>query len=147
MEKYAPDPVPPEFRLELTIIASPFFAISFFWFAWTSFPTISFAVPMMSGLILGWSLLWIFVSHLFAWALKSLLINILMHSWVFSTISLTRTRLSLRLLLLRPLYCVVLLELRFRCSRHKCTTNWIHDGHQHWSDSSRWLWCRYLLSS
>jgi hypothetical protein len=66
MEKYAPDPVPPEFRLELTIIASPFFAISFFWFAWTSFPTISFAVPMMSGLILGWSLLWIFVSHLFA---------------------------------------------------------------------------------
>ncbi|KIM75357.1 hypothetical protein PILCRDRAFT_827257 [Piloderma croceum F 1598] len=104
MEKHAPDPVPPEFRLELAIIASPFFAISFFWFAWTSFPTISFAAPMMSGLILGWSLCWIFV-------------------WLFSTISLTCTRLSLRLLLLRPLYSVVLLEPRFRCSRDKCTTN------------------------
>jgi len=29
----APHPVPPEFRLEMAMFASPFFAISFFWFA------------------------------------------------------------------------------------------------------------------
>jgi hypothetical protein len=60
---HAPNPVPPEVRLEIAIIAAPFFAISFFWFAWTSFPSISFVAPMMSGILLGWSILWIFVSN------------------------------------------------------------------------------------
>jgi hypothetical protein len=60
--KHAPHPVPPEIRLEIAIIAAPFYTICFFWFAWTSFPEISFWAPMMSGLVLGWSICWIFVS-------------------------------------------------------------------------------------
>ncbi|KAG6818037.1 hypothetical protein H0H87_009192 [Tephrocybe sp. NHM501043] len=32
-EKYRPNPVPPEVRLEIALIAGPLFAISFFWFA------------------------------------------------------------------------------------------------------------------
>lgn len=32
-DEYAPYPVPPEFRLEMAIIAAPLFSISFFWFA------------------------------------------------------------------------------------------------------------------
>jgi len=60
--KHAPNPVPPEVRLEIAIIAAPFFAISFFWFAWTSYPSISFAAPMMSGMVLGWSICWIFLA-------------------------------------------------------------------------------------
>jgi multidrug resistance protein len=63
--KYAPNPVPPEVRLEIAIVAAPFFAISFFWFAWTSFPNISFWAPMTSGFMLGWSICWIFVSTTF----------------------------------------------------------------------------------
>jgi len=61
-KKYAPSSVPPEVRLEIAVIAAPFFAVSFFWFAWTSFPTISFWVPMLSGLMLGWSISWIFLA-------------------------------------------------------------------------------------
>lgn len=60
--KHAPNPVPPEFRLEIAIIAAPIFAVSFFWFAWTSYPTISFWAPMMSGLPLGLSICWIFLA-------------------------------------------------------------------------------------
>jgi len=33
IEKYAPYPVPPEFRLEMGMVGAPLFAISFFWFA------------------------------------------------------------------------------------------------------------------
>ncbi|KAG6832304.1 hypothetical protein H0H92_003537 [Tricholoma furcatifolium] len=33
VEKYSPNSVPPEHRLEIAIIAGPLFAISFFWFA------------------------------------------------------------------------------------------------------------------
>jgi multidrug resistance protein len=62
MEKHAPHPVPPEFRLEIALIAAPLFAGSFFWFAWTSNPSISFWAPMMSGSIIGFSILWIFLA-------------------------------------------------------------------------------------
>jgi hypothetical protein len=64
--KYAPKPVPPEFRLEMACIASPLFAIAFFWFAWTSYPSISFWAPMMAGGLIGFSICWIFVSRLFS---------------------------------------------------------------------------------
>ncbi|KAH7920091.1 MFS general substrate transporter [Leucogyrophana mollusca] len=58
----APNPVPPEFRLELAMLAAPFFVVSFFWFAWTSYPSISLWAPMMSGLLLGWSICCIFLA-------------------------------------------------------------------------------------
>lgn len=61
MLKYAPNPVPPEIRLEMAIVAAPFFAISFFWSAWTSYASVSFWAPMMAGCLLGWSICWIFV--------------------------------------------------------------------------------------
>ncbi|OAX44363.1 MFS general substrate transporter [Rhizopogon vinicolor AM-OR11-026] len=58
----APNPVPPEFRLRVAMIAAPPFAISFFWFAWTSYPSISIWAPMMSGVLLGFSICLIFLS-------------------------------------------------------------------------------------
>jgi len=58
----APAPVPPEFRLEIALLASPFFAIAFFWFAWTSYPSVSLWAPMMAGSLLGLSICWIFVA-------------------------------------------------------------------------------------
>ncbi|KAH7912566.1 major facilitator superfamily domain-containing protein [Hygrophoropsis aurantiaca] len=61
VKECAPNPVPPEFRLEVAMIAAPFFVVSFFWFAWTSFPSISLWAPMMSGLLLGWSICLIFL--------------------------------------------------------------------------------------
>ncbi|KIY53422.1 MFS general substrate transporter [Fistulina hepatica ATCC 64428] len=61
-ERLAPLPVPPEFRLEITVIASPLFAAAFFWFGWTSFPSISYWAPMMAGYLLGAALLLIFLS-------------------------------------------------------------------------------------
>ncbi|KAK7468768.1 hypothetical protein VKT23_003269 [Stygiomarasmius scandens] len=62
MARLAPHPVPPEFRLEMGLIAAPLFTISFFWFGWTSFPSISFWAPMLSGGMLGFSISWIFLS-------------------------------------------------------------------------------------
>lgn len=35
--------------MEMAVIAGPIYAISFFWFAWTSSPSISFWAPMISG--------------------------------------------------------------------------------------------------
>ena len=59
--QYAPAPVPPEYRLDLCLYASPIFAISFFWFGWTSYPSISLWAPMLSGLAMGFSVVWIFL--------------------------------------------------------------------------------------
>lgn len=53
--------MPPEVRLTIAMIAAPPFAISFFWFAWTSYPSVSVWAPMMSGVLLGWSICFIFV--------------------------------------------------------------------------------------
>ncbi|KAG6911527.1 hypothetical protein DXG01_011829 [Tephrocybe rancida] len=61
-EKFSPNTVPPETRLEIALIAGPLFSISFFWFAWTSFPSISFWAPMSSGLLMGFAICWIFLS-------------------------------------------------------------------------------------
>lgn len=60
--QHAPSPVPPEFRLEQAICAAPLFAIAFFWFGWTSYPTVSFWAPMMAGGLLGFSIVWIFLA-------------------------------------------------------------------------------------
>ncbi|KAG2075030.1 polyamine transporter 1 [Suillus decipiens] len=60
-QECAPNPVPPEFRLRVAMVSAPFFATSFFWFAWTSYPSISIWAPMMSGALLGWSICLIFL--------------------------------------------------------------------------------------
>lgn len=62
VEQYAPNPVPPEKRLEMSLPAGPIFALSFFWFGWTSYPSISYWAPMMSGLAMGLSVQFIFLS-------------------------------------------------------------------------------------
>lgn len=62
MTVYAPHPVPPEYRLEMTAWTSPLLAISFFWFGWTSYPSISYWAPMLSGVALGLSVVGIFLS-------------------------------------------------------------------------------------
>jgi len=62
MEKYKPNRVPPEQRLEVALCGAPLFAISFFWFGWTSYPSISFWAPALSGLFMGCSVVWIFLA-------------------------------------------------------------------------------------
>ena len=55
-KEYAPAPVPPEFRMEVCMLAAPIYTISFFWFGWTSYPTISFWAPLMAGLPMGFAI-------------------------------------------------------------------------------------------
>ncbi|KAI3622595.1 putative mfs-multidrug-resistance transporter [Moniliophthora roreri] len=62
VDRCAPDPVVPEFRLEMAMIAAPLYTVSFFWFAWTSYPDISLWAPMMSGILNGFGISWIFLS-------------------------------------------------------------------------------------
>lgn len=62
IEKHAPSPVPPEVRLDNTVvICAALFAASFFWFGWTSYPHISFVAPLLSGVAIGFSLSLLFV--------------------------------------------------------------------------------------
>ena len=42
--------------------AAHIFAGAFFWFGWTSYPSISFWAPLMAGLPLGFSIIWIFLA-------------------------------------------------------------------------------------
>ena len=44
---------PPEHRLHTTLYGAVLLPISFFWFSWTSFPSISYWAPMMAGFSLG----------------------------------------------------------------------------------------------
>ncbi|THH28754.1 hypothetical protein EUX98_g5450 [Antrodiella citrinella] len=60
--EYAPFPVPPEARLEQSLWAGPIFAISFFWFGFTSYAQINYWAPMTSGLAMGFAIVWIFLS-------------------------------------------------------------------------------------
>ncbi|KAF5373371.1 hypothetical protein D9757_009768 [Collybiopsis confluens] len=59
--RYSPEPVPPEIRLEMTAVAAPLFTISFFWFGWTSYPSISFWAPLTAGGVMGFAICWIFL--------------------------------------------------------------------------------------
>jgi len=65
VDQYAPAPVPAEKRLEAAMVAAPLFALAFFWFGWTSYPSISFASPMVAGGLLGLTVSWIFVRPCF----------------------------------------------------------------------------------
>ncbi|KAJ1029291.1 hypothetical protein NDA13_002542 [Ustilago tritici] len=53
--------VPPEERLYPIMLAGPCLAIAFFWFGWTSYPSISFWSPMMAGSLIGFGVLFCFL--------------------------------------------------------------------------------------
>ena len=72
VQKHAPNPVPPEFRLAQCVYAAPLFPAAIFWFGWTSFPHISFWAPMMAGLVVGFSVVWIFLG-MFAYIIDTYL--------------------------------------------------------------------------
>jgi hypothetical protein len=59
---YAPNPVPPEHRLECALVAGPAFAISIFWFGWTSYPSVSYWAPMAAGLPFAFGIVLIFLA-------------------------------------------------------------------------------------
>jgi len=62
VDEYAPAKVPPEARLEATLLGAPLFAISFFWFGWTSYSSISLWSPLMAGGLMGLAIFLIFLS-------------------------------------------------------------------------------------
>ncbi|KAJ3734719.1 MFS general substrate transporter [Lentinula guzmanii] len=62
VQRCSPHPVAPEFRMEMALIAAPIYAASFFWFAWTSSPSISFWAPLVAGGAMGFGICWIFLS-------------------------------------------------------------------------------------
>ncbi|THU94673.1 MFS general substrate transporter [Dendrothele bispora CBS 962.96] len=62
VQKHAPSPVPPEFRLQVAALGTPLFSISFFWFAWTSFPSVSFVSPLIAGGLMGTAIYFIFLA-------------------------------------------------------------------------------------
>ncbi|OCH93210.1 MFS general substrate transporter [Obba rivulosa] len=62
VEAHKPNLVPPEIRLDMAMTFAPLFAVTFFWFGWTSFPTISFWAPMMAGMTLGLSVICLFLA-------------------------------------------------------------------------------------
>jgi hypothetical protein len=63
VDEYAPEPVPPERRLPMAALGGVTFVIGFFWFGWTSYPSISYWSPMLAGGTFGLSLTLIFVRH------------------------------------------------------------------------------------
>ncbi|KAI0371214.1 MFS general substrate transporter [Pilatotrama ljubarskyi] len=65
----AAEPESPEAGLTLALWGGPIFAASFFWLGWTSSPSISLWVPLLSGFFIGLSLLWLmlaFVNYIIA---------------------------------------------------------------------------------
>ncbi|KAH7317498.1 MFS general substrate transporter [Rhizoctonia solani] len=62
IHKFAPRPVPPEYRLDMALLAAPLYAVSFFWFGWTSYPSISYFAPAFSGALSGFSIVLLFLS-------------------------------------------------------------------------------------
>ncbi|TFY79319.1 hypothetical protein EWM64_g4693 [Hericium alpestre] len=77
VEQHAPSLVPPEARLEVTKLGGPIFAISFFWFGWTSYASISFWSPLMAGGLMGMGIFYIFLS----------LFNYLIDTYLFAAAS------------------------------------------------------------
>jgi hypothetical protein len=96
IEQYAPNKVPPEARLEVTLLGAPLFAISFFWFGWTSYPSISLWSPLLAGGLMGFGILLIFVGILtlnlmsfadFCWCSQLSLINYTVDVYLFAAAS------------------------------------------------------------
>ncbi|KAF8687127.1 MFS general substrate transporter, partial [Rhizoctonia solani] len=62
IREFAPRPVPPEYRLDMALLAAPLYSISFFWFGWTSYPSISYFAPAFSGALSGFTIVLLFLS-------------------------------------------------------------------------------------
>ncbi|KAG8969210.1 hypothetical protein FRC05_001174 [Tulasnella sp. 425] len=60
--KYAPRMVPPEQRLLPAFYGGPLLVISFLWFGWTSYSNLSLWAPLLSGLPMGISVVFIFLA-------------------------------------------------------------------------------------
>ncbi|KAL7416382.1 major facilitator superfamily domain-containing protein [Mrakia frigida] len=58
---YPSSKVPPELRLNSAYIGAPLLPISILWLGFTSYPSIHWAVPMMSGCLMGFALSLIFL--------------------------------------------------------------------------------------
>lgn len=72
--------------MDICIYAAPLFAAAFFWFGWTSFPSISLWVPMASGLISGFSFVWAFLG----------LMNYIIDTYLFAAASALATNTVMR---------------------------------------------------
>lgn len=59
--RLAPAPVPPEHRLRPALWGGGFFALSFFWFGWTSYENVSYWAPIFSAIPSALGVLWIFL--------------------------------------------------------------------------------------
>lgn len=64
VEQHAPHHPPPESRLPMAVYGGAIFAVGFFWFGWTSYPSISYWAPLTSGLAFGVSLTFLFLGLL-----------------------------------------------------------------------------------
>ncbi|KAF8316780.1 MFS general substrate transporter [Clavulina sp. PMI_390] len=64
VKQYDPKNPPPESRLGQGVVGGAIFAIGFFWFGWTSYPGVSYWAPLMSGILFGLSLMFLFLSLL-----------------------------------------------------------------------------------
>ncbi|CBQ72236.1 probable mfs-multidrug-resistance transporter [Sporisorium reilianum SRZ2] len=53
--------VPPEERLCPIMLSGPCLTIAFFWFGWTSFPSISYWSPLLAGSLIGFGVLFCFL--------------------------------------------------------------------------------------
>lgn len=53
--------VPPEERLYPIMLAGPCLTIAFFWFGWTSYPSINYWSPLMAGSLIGFGVLFCFL--------------------------------------------------------------------------------------
>ncbi|KAM5533539.1 hypothetical protein V8D89_012755 [Ganoderma adspersum] len=90
---YVPSPVPPEKRLGMAVWSAPFFAITFFWFGWTSFPNVNYWAPLMSGFLMGFTLLLLqvalvnYVIDLYSFAAASAISSCLVLPNIFGTVS------------------------------------------------------------
>jgi len=62
VEQHAPRNPPPEARLPVGVLGGIIFAVGFFWFGWTSYPSISYWAPLLSGLAFGVSIMLLFLS-------------------------------------------------------------------------------------
>ncbi|KAG1718950.1 MFS general substrate transporter [Suillus lakei] len=62
MDRHKAGLLSPEIHLDPAMSGAPLFAITFFWFGWTSFPSISYWAPMMAGTFMGLSSIWIFLA-------------------------------------------------------------------------------------
>ena len=61
IKEFAPHPVPPEYRLEICMWAATIYTLSFFWFGWTSYPSVSFWSPLAASIPMGVAIVFLFL--------------------------------------------------------------------------------------